>query len=144
MACVVKRVKTNEVESKSKGNRKQFEHEQQVLNCLTDAQHFLANAKYEKAKRAIEEGITLTEKRIKVIKLADPSEFGWSTVSEDLSDELGSNSEDENAFSAQRSVLSVVLSKQYVDVRFQRGARGLLLIPVTLSLQGLPQRVGFV
>ena len=78
----------NEVEFKSKGNRKQFEHQQQVRNCL-------ANAKYEKAKRAIEEGITLTEKRIKVIKLADRSEFGWSTVSEYLSDELASNSEDE-------------------------------------------------
>ena len=95
VVSVVKRVKSNEVEFKSKGNRKQFEHQQQVLDCLTDAQHSLANAKYEKAKRAIEEGITLTEKRIKVIKLADRSEFGWSTVSEYLSDELASNSEDE-------------------------------------------------
>ena len=88
LASVVKRAKRNEVEFKSKGNRKQFEHQQQVRSCL-------ANAKYEKAKRAIEEGITLTEKRIKVIKLADRSEFGWSTVSEYLSDELASNSEDE-------------------------------------------------
>ena len=88
VASVFKRAKRNEVEFKSKGNRKQFEHQQQVRNCL-------ANAKYEKAKRAIEEGITLTEKRIKVIKLADRSEFGWSTVSEYLSDELASNSEDE-------------------------------------------------
>ena len=49
-----------------------------------------------------------------------------------------------NAFSAQRGVLSVVLSKQYVDVRFQRGAGGLLLIPLTLRQQGLPQRVGLL
>ena len=92
---MVKRVKRNEVEFKSKGNKKQFEHQQQVLDCLTEAQHSLASSKYEKAKRAIEEGINLTEKRIKVIKLADRSEFGWSTVSEYLSDDLASNSEDE-------------------------------------------------
>ena len=95
MASVVKRVKRNEVEFKSKGNKKQFEHQQQVLDCLTEAQHSLASSKYEKAKRAIEEGINLTEKRIKVIKLADRSEFGWSTVSEYLSDDFASNSEDE-------------------------------------------------
>ena len=92
---MVKRVKRNEVEFKSKGNKKQFERQQQVLDCLAEAQHSLASSKYEKAKRAIEEGIELTEKRIKVIKLADRSEFGWSTVSEYLSDKLASNSEDE-------------------------------------------------
>ena len=95
VASVVKRVKRSEVEFKSKGNKKQFEHQQQVLDCLTEAQHSLASSKYEKAKRAIEEGINLTEKRIKVIKLADRSEFGWSTVGEYLSDDLASNSEDE-------------------------------------------------
>ena len=35
------------------------------------------------------------EKHFKVIKLADRSEFSWSTVSEYLSDDLASNSEDE-------------------------------------------------
>ena len=33
--------------------------------------------------------------RIKVIKMADKSDFGWSTVNEYLSDELASNSDDE-------------------------------------------------
>ena len=47
----------NEVEFKSKSNGKQFERQQQVLNGFTDAQHFLANYKYEKAKRAIEEDL---------------------------------------------------------------------------------------
>jgi len=61
---------------------------------LTEAQHSLASSKYEKAKKAIEEGINLTEKRIKAIKLADRSELGWSTVCEYLLDDLASNSED--------------------------------------------------
>ena len=72
-----------------------MEHQQRVLDKLTEAKDSLACAKYEKAKEAIEEGIGLSEKRIKVIKFADRSEFGWSTVKEYLSDELASNSEDE-------------------------------------------------
>ena len=67
VASVVKRVKRSEVEFKLKGNKMQFENQQQVLDCLTEAQHSLASSQYEKAKRAIEEGINLTEKRIKVI-----------------------------------------------------------------------------
>ena len=140
-----KQVKTNEVEFKSKGNRKQFEHQQQLLNCLTDAQHFLANAKYEKAKRAMEEGITLSEKRIKVIKLVTRvSLAGRQSQNYIYLTSWARIRKTRNAFSAQRCVLSVVLSKQYVDVRFQHGARGLLLIPLLLRLQGLPQRVGFL
>jgi len=90
---VVERVKRNEVEFKSKGNKKQYEHQQQVLDCFSKARDSLASAKYEKAKKAIEEGISLTEKRItELTKLADRSEFGWSTAGEYLSDELASNS----------------------------------------------------
>ena len=91
----VKRVKRNEVEFKHKGNRKQFEHQEQVLESLVDAKESLEKAKYDRPKRVIEQGISLAEKRIKVIKLADRSEFGWNTVNEYLSDELVSNSEDE-------------------------------------------------
>ena len=54
---VFSHLKRNEVEFKSKGNGKQFKHQQQVLDCLTDAQYSLANSKYEKAKRAIEGGL---------------------------------------------------------------------------------------
>ena len=65
VASVVKRVKRNEVEVKLKGNRKQYEHQQQVLDYFSEARDSLASAKCKKAKKAIEEGISLTEKRIK-------------------------------------------------------------------------------
>jgi len=90
-----KRFKKSEPEFKSKGNKAQFQHQQLVLEKLTEARDSLACAKYEKAKEAIEEGISLSKKRIKVIRLADRSEFGWSTKKEYLSHELASNSEDE-------------------------------------------------
>ena len=80
---------------KSKDNKAKFEHQQLVLDELTEAKDSLACAKYEKAKEAIKEGVSLLEKRIKVIKLADRSEFGRSTVKEYLLDELVPNSEDE-------------------------------------------------
>ena len=44
---------------------------------------------------AIEEGIALVSKRMKVIKIADNSQYSWATVQEYLSDELASDSEDE-------------------------------------------------
>ena len=79
---------------KSKDNKAKFEHQQLVLDELTEAKDSLACAKYEEAKEAIK-GVSLLEKRIKVIKLADRSEFGRSTVKEYLLDELVPNSEDE-------------------------------------------------
>ena len=50
---------------------------------------------YEKVKVALESGIEVISKRVKAIKLADNSEFGWATVDEYLSDELASDSDDE-------------------------------------------------
>ena len=50
---------------------------------------------YEKVKVALESGTELVSKRVKAIKPADKSEFGWATVNEYLSDELTSDSDDE-------------------------------------------------
>ena len=61
----VKRVKRNEVEFKYMGNRKQFEHQKQVLESSVDAKESLEIAKYDRAKRVVEQGISLVEKRIK-------------------------------------------------------------------------------
>lgn len=63
------------------GQQKQFEHQQQVLDCLTEAQHSLASSRYEKAKKAIEEGINLTYKRIKVITRVGQQERVWLVYS---------------------------------------------------------------
>lgn len=61
------------------------------LISLKKAKDSLASTQYKKAKEAIKEGITLLKKHIKVIKLADRSEFGWSTVKQYLLNELASN-----------------------------------------------------
>ena len=103
---------------KSKGNKAKFEHQQLVLDELTEAKDSLACAKYEEAKEAIK-GVSLLEKRIKVIKLADRSEFGRSTVKEYLLDELVPNSEDEKRiFRSERR--SELRSKQVSNCRRDR------------------------
>ena len=83
---------------KGKGNQQQLEHCTSVLDNLEDVSSLLAEnsvQSIETAKRKLEESTTILRKRIKTIKLADKSEFGWATVAEYLSDELASDTDDE-------------------------------------------------
>ena len=93
--AAVKRAKRARFVFQSKGNEQQFEHAESVLYKLESAKDALNANATSKAKTAIEEGAALVTKRIKVIKIADKSQYSWATVQEYLSDELASNSEDE-------------------------------------------------
>ena len=75
-----------------------------MLDKFDEASDALKAKLYDKVKAAFElqsvhfeldSGTEVVFKRIKVIKMADKSDFGWSTVNEYLSDELASNSDDE-------------------------------------------------
>ena len=66
-----------------------------MLDKLDEASDALKQKSYEKVKVALESGTESVSKRVKAIKLADKSEFGWATVNEYLSDELASDSDDE-------------------------------------------------
>lgn len=75
-----------------------------MLDKFDEASDALKEKSYDKVKAAFElqsvhfeldSGTEVVFKRIKVIKMADKSDFGWSTVNEYLSDELASNSDDE-------------------------------------------------
>lgn len=117
-----------------------------TITSFSKARDSLVSAKYEKAKKVIEEGISLTEKFIKVDKLADRSEFGWSTVGEYLSVELASNFEDEKrTFRSERRAER--RSKQAASRRRSRrgtgGTRSRPQISHRLHLQDLLPRVGF-
>ena len=93
--AAVKRAKRARFVFQSKGNEQQFEHAESVLDKLESAKDALNANALSKAKPAIEEGIALVTKRMKVIKIADKSQYSWATVQEFLSDELASDSEDE-------------------------------------------------
>ena len=97
--AAVKRAKRTRFVFQSKGNEQQFEHGESVLDKLESAKDALNANATSKAKTAIEEGIALVTKRMKVIKIADKSQYSWATVQEYLSDELASDWEDEKRLS---------------------------------------------
>ena len=66
-----------------------------MLEKFDEASDALKSKSYDKVKAALDAGTEVVSKRIKAIKMADKSDFGWSTVNEYLSDELASNSDDE-------------------------------------------------
>ena len=79
---------------KRKGNQQQLDRAVQVLDKFDEASDALKVKSY-KVKTALDSGTEVVSKRIKVIKIADESDFGWSTVNEYVSEELASNSDDE-------------------------------------------------
>ena len=50
-----------------------------MLDKSDAATSALRSKSYDKVKAALEEGTGIVSKRIKAIKLADKSEFGWET-----------------------------------------------------------------
>lgn len=66
-----------------------------MLVRFNEASDALKAKSHDKVKAALDAGTEVVSKRIKVIKMADKSDFGQSTVNEYLSDELTSNSDDE-------------------------------------------------
>ena len=99
----VKNARRESYTCRRKGNQQQLDHAVQVLDKFDEASDVLKAKSYEKVKAALDSGTEVVSKRIKVIKMADKSDFGWSTVNEYLSDELASNSDDKNMmYSAER------------------------------------------
>ena len=124
--AAVKRAKRARFVFQSKGNEQQFEHAESVLDKLESAKDALNANATSRAKTDIEEGIALVTKRMKVIKIADRSQYSWATVQEYLSDELTSDSEDEKRlFRSERRAEKKVKeakkkrSQKYQQRRFQ-------------------------
>ena len=82
---------------KRKGHGKQFAFNSTLEDKLDVCRASLDETppSIEKAKAALEEGKKLIKERQKLIKIADSSEYGWSTVEEYVEDELADNSDDE-------------------------------------------------
>ena len=84
---------------KRKRNQQQLDYVIKVLVRFNETSHALKAKSDDKVKAALDAGTEVVSKRIKVIskviKMADKSDFGHSTVNEYLLDELTSNSDDE-------------------------------------------------
>ena len=92
--AAVKRARRNPYVFKSKGNKQQFEHAESVLEKFEGVKGALSVNAISKAKTAIEQGMALVSKRMKLIKITDKSQYSWATVQEYLLDEVASDSDD--------------------------------------------------
>ena len=110
---------------KSEGNKQQFEHEVKVLEKFEDALSSLEQRKYDRAKEALSEGRALVNFRLKLIRIADKSDCGWTTVNEYVADELAENSDDEKRLyrSEQRAQRKIRKTRQYSKRQSPKGAR---------------------
>ena len=94
MRNIAKRTTSKVPDLKSTGNRKQAEALIAIKDAVDDAKQAAINKDGNEVLSKLEEVDGLINKRIKLIKLADRSEFGWQTVEEYESDELASDSDD--------------------------------------------------
>ena len=90
-----KRLRLDAKQIKKPGNQQQFDHGLKVLEQSESAFDALEQNRVDKAKAALEQGIQLVKHRIKLIRIADKSDFGWETVNQYEADELASDSEDD-------------------------------------------------
>ena len=68
-----KRLKKDSYTFKKEGKKRQYE---KVLESFSETQTCITSNEFEKTAEKIEQGITLVKNRMKLIKLADRSEFG--------------------------------------------------------------------
>ena len=73
-----------------RGNQQQYDHAKECMAKLEQIDKHLDRSDVAKAKRS---GKVLLNKRVKLIRIADRE--GWGTVTEYLTDDLASDSEDE-------------------------------------------------
>ena len=121
----VKRFKKDGYVFKKEGNRQMYEHEEKVMEVLVEVKAVTKNDTVV-AVQKIEEGMSLVKNRMKMIKVADRSQYGWSTVKEYEQGDLASNSEDEKRLTrsekqAERKVKALLAKhSRHMNKRFEQ------------------------
>ena len=117
---VVKRLKrARTYEFKRKGNEKQFEFNEDVIDRIEAATGHIAKLPTEiqevsglkSATEELKEDIKALHTRQKLIRLADRSDLGWAVVDAYESDELASDDEDAKRMKEARKVADLYVYK---------------------------------
>ena len=139
----VKKARRESYTCKRKGNQQQLDHAVQVLDKFDEASDALKAKSYDKVKAALDSGTEVVFKRIKVIQMADKSDFGWSTVNEYLLTSWLQTLMTKRGCTGRREGLREKPRKGVVVfVLWIERNRRLLLLPLFLPVQDLPiQRV---
>lgn len=92
--------KEPELSFKFKGNKKQYEFNESIRRDLETLGDLIKQGSKHRSTKMLQEIVSNIEKRNKLIKIADRSIVGWSTVDEYISDDLASDSADERKIKA--------------------------------------------
>ena len=80
---------------KRDSNQQQYNSALDAYNEVDSAERALKRKDYSKAAKYIKNARKMLKKRLKYIKMADNSDYGWKTVEEYMSDEVASDSADD-------------------------------------------------
>jgi len=83
------------VTMKTKGNQAQANHATNMLSKLDEVEDRIRKGTPDEAVEALHEAQRMVNKRLKLVKIADKSEYGWDTVNEYTSDNAASDSDDD-------------------------------------------------
>ena len=111
------------------GNQPQYDFTDAVLGQVQDALSNLECGSMEESREAaihsLQKAAEILERRMKLIKIADRSEYGWAVVAEYESDELAMDSDDVKRISRmEKEVEKKWLRKRQLDDRVD-SARGI-------------------
>ena len=127
---IVKRTRERQHSFLRPGNQSQYDFTDAVLGQVQDALRDLEYGSTEETREAavhsLQKAAEMLERRMKLIKMADRSEYGWAVVAEYESDELAVDSDDEKRISrAEKEAEKKWLRKRkrQIDDRVD-GARG--------------------
>ena len=105
---------------KKKGNLKQFLFNAELIDEVKSVTEDLQTQDTDSANKTAKRTIKLTERRQKLIKLADKSEAGWLAVDEYESDELAEDSADEKRI---RKAQDKAVRKKFQMAKSASGSR---------------------
>ena len=130
-----KKLKLEAKQIKKPGNVQQFGHEIKVLEKFESALDEIDCKRIDKARKTLNEDKALVTRRIKLIRIADKSVYGWEPVKQYEAGQLASDSEDD------RKIYRRV-EKVKRDKRLKKKSTGPLAsqpIPTVTSNRAIPR-----